>query len=70
MTDVAVLNIYLHGERIGTLTHVGYDRTLFSFSESYRENPDRGCHAQAGLHNQMHLTAISATVLYIFEKVW
>ncbi len=41
MADVSVLNILLHGERIGTLTNVGYDRSLFSLSESYIENVNR-----------------------------
>ena len=41
MADVSVLNIRLHNEHIGTLTNVGHDRTLFSFSESYIENANR-----------------------------
>ena len=41
MADVSVLNILLHGERIGSLTNVGHDRSLFSFSESYIENENR-----------------------------
>ncbi len=41
MADVSILNILLHGERIGTLTHVGHDRTLFSFNASYIENANR-----------------------------
>ncbi len=41
MTEVSVLNIRLHGERVGTLTNVGHDRTLFSFSETYIPNADR-----------------------------
>lgn len=41
MADVSVLNILLHGERIGSLTNVGHDRSLFSFNESYIENPTR-----------------------------
>ena len=41
MAGVSVLNILLHGERIGTLTNVGHDRSLFSFNESYIENPNR-----------------------------
>lgn len=41
MADVSVLNILLHGERIGSLTNVGYDRSLFSFNESYVENSNR-----------------------------
>ncbi len=41
MADVSVLNILLHSEHIGTLTNVGHDRTLFSFSEAYIENAKR-----------------------------
>ncbi len=41
MTDVSVLSILLHGARIGVLTNVGHDRTLFSFSESYIDNQNR-----------------------------
>jgi len=41
MTDVSVLNIRLHGEPIATLTHVGHDRSLFSFNQSYIENTNR-----------------------------
>jgi len=41
MADVSVINILLHGERIGALTHVGHDRSLFSFNESYIENANR-----------------------------
>lgn len=41
MTDVAVLEVALHGEPIGTLTHVGGERTLFAFDDAYIDNPDR-----------------------------
>lgn len=41
MADVSVLNVNLYGETIGTLTNVGGDRTLFAFTDSYIENPDR-----------------------------
>jgi len=41
MAEVCVLNILLYGERIGTLTNVGHDRTLFSFSETYIQNAGR-----------------------------
>ncbi len=41
MADVSVLNILLHGERIGALTNVGLDRSLFSFNASYIENANR-----------------------------
>ncbi len=41
MADVSVLDVLLGGEPIGTLTHVGGDRTLFAFNDSYIENTDR-----------------------------
>jgi len=41
MTDVSILNVNLHGETIGTLTNVGGDRTLFAFTDTYIENPNR-----------------------------
>ena len=41
MADIHILNILLHGEKIGTLTLLPGDRTLFSFDESYIANPDR-----------------------------
>jgi serine/threonine-protein kinase HipA len=41
MPDVSVLDVKLHGEPIGTLTHVGGDRTLFAFSDSYIESTSR-----------------------------
>jgi len=41
MADVSVLEVLLHGEPIGTLTHVGGDRTLFAFNESYIEDEQR-----------------------------
>lgn len=41
MTDVAVLEVSLHGEPVGTLTHVGGERTLFAFYDAYIDNPDR-----------------------------
>lgn len=41
MDDVSVLDILLHGERIGFLTNVGHDRSLFSFNESYIESRNR-----------------------------
>ena len=39
--EVSTLNILLHGECIGTITHVGNDRTLFSFTDSYINDPSR-----------------------------
>lgn len=41
MTHVSVLNIHLYGDPIGTLTHVGHDRSLFSFNTAYIENERR-----------------------------
>lgn len=41
MPDIAVLNVLLHGEEIGTLTRVPGDRNLFVFTEHYINNPER-----------------------------
>lgn len=41
MTNVSVLDIRLYGEPIGTLTHMGGDKTLFAFTDTYVENRDR-----------------------------
>ncbi len=41
MTDVSVLDVNLYGEPIGTLTHVGGDRTIFAFTDGYIEDPGR-----------------------------
>jgi serine/threonine-protein kinase HipA len=41
MADVSVLDVLLYGEPVGTLTHVGGDRTLFAFNESYIAANDR-----------------------------
>lgn len=41
MNDLSVLNILLHGEKIGSLVYIGNDRSLFSFKESYIENSNR-----------------------------
>jgi|AntAceMinimDraft_12_1070368.scaffolds.fasta_scaffold15549_2 serine/threonine-protein kinase HipA len=35
MPDVSVLDVRLHGQSIGTLTHLQGDRTLFAFNEAY-----------------------------------
>ena len=35
MAEVSVLDVLLYGEPIGTLTHVGGDRTLFAFNDAY-----------------------------------
>ena len=42
-----VLDVLLHGEPVGTLTHIDGDRTIFSFEDAYvaddgrRECPGR-----------------------------
>ena len=41
MAEVAVLNVNLYGETIGTLAHVGGDRTLFSFTDEYIADENR-----------------------------
>ena len=41
MPDVAVLEILLHGQAIGTLVHLPGDKSLFSFSQEYLDNPHR-----------------------------
>ncbi len=41
MPDVSVLGVHLHGNKIGTLTHVGGDRTLFAFTEDYIQDLNR-----------------------------
>jgi serine/threonine-protein kinase HipA len=41
MPDVSTLYVLLYGEPIGTITHVGGDRTLFAFTESYIQNAQR-----------------------------
>ncbi|MCC5869335.1 MAG: type II toxin-antitoxin system HipA family toxin [Gammaproteobacteria bacterium] len=39
--DIFVLEVKLHGEPIGTLTHLGGERSIFAFSDAYIDNPDR-----------------------------
>jgi serine/threonine-protein kinase HipA len=41
VAEVAVLDVLLHGDRIGTLTRVPGDRNIFAFSEAYVDNPAR-----------------------------
>lgn len=41
MPDVSVLSVRLYGEEIGTITHVGAEKTLFAFNDAYVENPER-----------------------------
>ncbi len=35
MSDFEVLDIYLHSQRIGTLTNLPGDKNLFAFCENY-----------------------------------
>lgn len=41
MSDVSILEVLLHGKRIGTLTHIGADRSLFAFTQDYINDPGR-----------------------------
>lgn len=41
MPDFSVLDVALYGERIGTLTLLPGDQTLFAFEQAYISNPDR-----------------------------
>lgn len=41
MADVFVLDVLLHGRKIGTLTRVAGDRTLFAFEEDYIADDQR-----------------------------
>ena len=41
MPDVSVLNVLLYGERIGTLTFLQGERTLFAFNDTYINNENR-----------------------------
>jgi len=41
MPDVSLLEVRLHNEPIGTLTHLQGDRTLFTFNDAYVEDPLR-----------------------------
>ncbi len=41
MADVTVLDVLLHNQRIGSLTNIGGDRTIFSFNDAYVNDPDR-----------------------------
>lgn len=41
MADVSILTVRLHGTPIGTLTHIGGERTLFAFSEGYISDAKR-----------------------------
>lgn len=41
MAEVSVLEVLLHGRRIGTLTQVCHDRNLFAFTQDYIDDPAR-----------------------------
>ncbi|WP_372053891.1 type II toxin-antitoxin system HipA family toxin [Tistrella mobilis] len=41
MSDLAVLDVRLHGRRIGSLTRLGGDRTIFAFDQDYVADPAR-----------------------------
>lgn len=41
MPDVSVLDVRLYGDKIGTLTLIPGDRTLFAFDKAYIDNPER-----------------------------
>ena len=41
MPDVSVLNVLLYGERIGTLTFLQGERSLFAFNDTYINNENR-----------------------------
>ena len=41
MSNVSTLNVLLYDNLIGTITHVGNERSLFAFTESYIEDAER-----------------------------
>lgn len=41
MRDVSYLHVLLYGQKIGLLTHVPGDRTIFTFERDYIDNPQR-----------------------------
>jgi serine/threonine-protein kinase HipA len=41
MPEVSVLDVLLHGERVGTMTRVPGDRNLFAFNRAYVDNANR-----------------------------
>ena len=41
MANVFILDILLHGQPVGTLTHVAGDRTFFAFNQDYIDNRQR-----------------------------
>ena len=41
MPDISVLEVLLHEKQIGTLTNLPGDKSIFTFSDTYAENPAR-----------------------------
>jgi len=41
MPDVSILNVMLYGRKIGTLTYLGGEKTVFAFTDDYIKDPDR-----------------------------
>lgn len=41
MPDVSILNVLLYGRKIGTLTYLGGEKTVFAFTDDYINDPDR-----------------------------
>lgn len=41
MPDVTILNVLLYGRKIGTLTYLGGEKTVFAFTDDYISDPDR-----------------------------
>ncbi len=41
MPDVSVLSVRLYGKKVGTITYVGNEKTLFAFNDAYIENRER-----------------------------
>ncbi|SIS72905.1 serine/threonine-protein kinase HipA [Roseivivax lentus] len=41
MPDVSILNVLLYGQKIGTLTYLGGEKTVFAFTDDYISDPNR-----------------------------
>ena len=41
MAELSVLNVLLHGNQVGTMTHLPGEQTLFAFTQSYIDDSDR-----------------------------
>lgn len=41
MPDVTILNVLLYGHKIGTLTYLSGEKTVFAFTDDYINDPDR-----------------------------